>query len=959
MAVFPTDSGLKRHYSQVQKCGKTWKASIRKLVIAQKPGEPPVEPSSPPDVSVQDVDLDDVWDVPAGGPDFIEGSSSGLPRVIDNLPSRSNSLEPSARVRTDSTMLQEFPSEYEAGKRRGTRQTCWERMRDDRVSGHKDRWGGFEDQEQWELACWMMKSGLSQGEIDKFLKLSITQNKTRPIFHNKCAFFQLIDDLPTSRIPEFDCEIIEVEGTQVDENGNKRVEHLELWRWDPIACIQEIIGNPALRDHISYAPVKLFTDDKWWWDVQFELPKGSTVVPVILASDATRLSNFGGDKTAWPVYITIGNVDKGIRHQPNRRATILLGYLPTSKLESKFLPPLREAGLNGVEMTCADGYVRRVHPILAAYVADFPEQCLVTCTMESCCPRCKVATGKRGKYKVSEPRREPNILDILEAEYQNKHSTAKVDGVRTDVYAPFWAELPYTNIFSCITPDLLHQLHKGVFKDHLLDWCSTLAGAEELDQRIQTMTTHAGLRQFKRGISLLKQWTGTEAKHLEKVFLGALAGAVDAEAFRAARAIIDFIYYAQFSSHSTKTLQYMQDELIEFHKYKHIFKKHKIREHFNIPKLHSMLHYVSSIWTHGTLDGYNTELPEQLHINLAKEGYRASNQRNYVQQIIKWLRCQESIDAYTAFLSWVMPDYQAIDLEEEDEEEEEELETEEDLSLPVDEQSDDDDEALPCPEGSTSWFGHTVHTLAKWVPHPSMSVQTLIERHAATNFIPSLRIFMQQYHPSCQIQPGEADTFNVYKHIKLQYKSLQGFGEPPEKDTIRATPIKPPVRAGRLLTPAYFDTALVDREGLAEATGIEGVDVVQIRVIFKLPPEFEYPHALAYVEYFTGRRILSDTYSMWSVRRAMQEGKRKAGIIRLDTIRSACQLFPRFGHACPSSWTSSNILEVCESFYMSPYLSKYFFNALSVPTSILQGLPNGLEYNTDSDTDSDMDTDDG
>ncbi|KIJ36119.1 hypothetical protein M422DRAFT_261445 [Sphaerobolus stellatus SS14] len=879
MVVFPTDSGLKRHYSQVQKCGKTWKASIRKLVIAQKPGEPPVEPLSPPDVSVQDVDLDDVWDVPAGGHDFVEGSSSGFPRVIDNLPLRSNSLEPSARVRTDSMMLQEFPSEYEAGKRRGTRQTRWERMRDDRVSGHKDRWGGFEDQEQWELARWMMKSGLSQGEIDKFLKLSITQNKTRPIFHNKRAFFQLIDDLPTSRIPEFDCEIIEVEGTQVDENGNKRVEHLELWRWDPIACIQEITGNPALRDHISYAPVKLFTDDscdeqvfnemrtaEWWWDVQFELPKGSTVVPVILASDATRLSNFGGDKTAWPVYITIGNVDKGIRRQPNRWAMILLGYLPTSKLEcfpeaqrsaqkrqlfhyamSQILAPLREAGLNGVEMTCADGYVRRVHPILAAYVADFPEQCL-------------------GKYKVSEPRWEPNILDILEAEYQNKHSTAKIDG-------------------------------------------------------------------FKRGISLLKQWTGTEAKHLEKVFLGALAGAVDAEAFHAARAIIDFIYYAQFSSHSTKTLQYMQDALIEFHKYKHIFKKHKIREHFNIPKLHSMLHYVSSIWTHGTLDGYNTELPERLHINLAKEGYRASNRRNYVQQMIKWLRCQESIDAYIAFLSWVMPNYQAIDLEEEDEEEEEELETEENLSLPVDEQSDDDDEALPCPEGSTSWFGHTVHTLAKRVPHPSMSVQTLIEHHGATNFIPSLRIFMQQYHPR--------------------------FGGPPEKDTIRATPIKPPVRAGRLPTPAYFDTALVDREGLAEAMGIEAVNVVQIRVIFKLPPEFEYPHALAYVEYFTGRRILSDTYSMWSVRRAMQEGKRKAGIIRLDTIRSACQLFPRFGHACPPSWTSSNTLEVCESFYVSPYLSKYFFNALSVPTSILQGLPNGLEYNTDSDTDSDMDTDDG
>ena len=65
-----------------------------------------------------------------------------------------------------------------------------------------------------------------------------------------------------------------------------------------------------------------------------------------------------------------------------------------------------------------------------------------------------------------------------------------------------------------------------------------------------------------------------------------------------------------------------------------------------------MEHYVALICSKGSTDGFNTGLSECLHIDYAKEGYRASNKKNYTQQMIKYLTHHEAIDAFKSFLAW-------------------------------------------------------------------------------------------------------------------------------------------------------------------------------------------------------------------------------------------------------------------------------------------------------------------
>ena len=397
------------------------------------------------------------------------------------------------------------------------------------------------------------------------------------------------------------------------------------------------------------------------------------MAPVIIATDKTQLTQFSGNKAAYPVYLTIGNIPKATRRKPSKHACILIAYLSVEKINCSrindqehrsfvqrlfhdsmriVLKPLIDAGKMGVEMTSSDGAIRRMHPILTCYVADYPEQCLVACTKYGTCPKCKTPANDLGNPEPAERHSQEwteKILDEVKAFANNNpqkfHSHSMSYDVAGSVYCPFWKGFPFCDIHRSITPDVLHQLYQGVFK-HLVSWCQKVLSPQELDHRIRALPPAYGLRQFKNGIFALSQITGTERKNMVKILLGCLVGVMPLQGIAAITALLDFIYFAQYSTHDSFTLGYLKNALNHFQENREYFTTTGVRNDFHIPKFHSLLHYVEAIEYFGTTDNYNTEMFERLHIDFTKYGWRASNQRDEFSQMIGWLSRQEKIASF-------------------------------------------------------------------------------------------------------------------------------------------------------------------------------------------------------------------------------------------------------------------------------------------------------------------------
>lgn len=414
------------------------------------------------------------------------------------------------------------------------------------------------------------------------------------------------------------------------------------------------------------------------------MTEGETLGLVILGSDKTHLTRNYGDKEAHCVYMTCGNIISDVRTKLSSRAWIMVAQIPvakfneqdyqgmlTSRLYHKCMAivtaNLKQCSQVPVPMKDASSVVRLVRTILLAHLADHPEQQTIACVAGNCSPISLARHADLGADALLAPRTraytfgrirqlrlkcvDPDNLWLVDRHVLKFESNG--------VLEPYWRDWKFADPSTFLARDALHEWHK-FFMDHPMTWAKQLMGKNEIDRRYIALQRRVGFRHFKHGFTRLKQHTGREHRDLLRSFIPVISGhrKMTPGVVRGLRGMADFVYMAQYHTHTDKTLVTLGSSLREFYAHKFDISATGVRDgprrrgEFRIPKFDKMKYVEKQVKELGSTIQYSTDQTEHLHIPMAKQPFGMTNGRDYERQMCLVLDRLEKVNLFGLILAW-------------------------------------------------------------------------------------------------------------------------------------------------------------------------------------------------------------------------------------------------------------------------------------------------------------------
>ncbi|KAG1765881.1 hypothetical protein EV702DRAFT_1204407 [Suillus placidus] len=474
----------------------------------------------------------------------------------------------------------------------------------------------FSSRRDWQLAAWLLHSGLSMGKIDSFLSL------------------EMIKDLPLSF------------RSAKELRGRAEILPSVLYWPDPIECIAAIFNHPLFHNCIDLTPRRVYTSTEkkycvfteWMtgddaWDMQSAIPSGATLLSTILSSDKTNITLLTGDCVAHPLLISLTNIHMKIRLKSSSNAFALTALLPVPKfihrkkrmkgvLEDRLmhqclnivLEPLKQAARLGIMLSDPIGRSHYCFTPLASYIADTPEAMMLASVGGKTLPVTMVMYKQFGDPFQHEPQTKSTTLAQLAVKF-------RLNGVEK----PFWSDWVLAEPSHFFTSESLHHLHKQ-FYDHDAKWLICTVGESEMDFHFSVLQPMTGYRHFQGGISKLKQVTGRCQWDIEQYIIAISADAVPTGILTAVRTLMQFRYLVQLLRIDEEDIKCISDALAEFHANKDMIIAAGVRRGRAI-----------DIHNSGVIGQWSANVTEHAHITEVKDPTRSSNNNNYDPQICRHL----------------------------------------------------------------------------------------------------------------------------------------------------------------------------------------------------------------------------------------------------------------------------------------------------------------------------------